>query len=51
MACVRGVGDKTGMKSMFELEADVMAPGGGEAFRPKLDDPHERGFRPQSSDH
>jgi hypothetical protein len=46
MARVRGVGGKTGMKSIFEFEADVLAPDSGETFRAKLDDPHERGFRP-----
>lgn len=46
MARVRGVGGKTGMKSIFEFEADVIAPDGGEAFRAKLEDPHAHGFRP-----
>lgn len=46
MARVRGVGGKTGMKTIFEFEADVVAPDGGNGFRAKLDDPHERGFRP-----
>jgi hypothetical protein len=46
MARVRGVGGKTGMKSIFEFEADVSAPDGGEGFRAKLDDPREHGFRP-----
>jgi hypothetical protein len=46
MARVRGVGGKTGMKSIFEFEADVSASDGGESFRAKLDDPHEHGFRP-----
>ena|ERR1700761_1951078 len=46
MARVRGIGGKTGMKSIFEFEADVVPPNGGEPFRAHLDDPHERGFRP-----
>jgi hypothetical protein len=30
MARVRGIGGKTGMKTIFEFEADVAPPGGGE---------------------
>jgi hypothetical protein len=46
MARVSGVGGQTGLKSIFEFQADVTALDSGETFRAKLDDPHERGFRP-----
>jgi hypothetical protein len=46
MARVKGVGGKQGMQSIFEFEADVRPPGGGEPFRAKLADPHEHEFRP-----
>jgi hypothetical protein len=46
MARVRGIGGKTGMKTIFEFEADVAPPGGGEPFSAKLHDPKLERFRP-----